>query len=54
MKKTQQPIKPRRLELKTETVVPLTDDQLRQVAGADASLRLSQCPTKCFTRGGSP
>ena len=48
MKKIKQPIKPRMLELKLETLVKLTDDQLQHVVGGNNSTRPSQCPTLCF------
>lgn len=37
------------LQLKKETLVHLSDDQLKDVVGGDKSTRLSQCPTLCFT-----
>jgi hypothetical protein len=48
MKKTKQPIKPRTLELKKETLVTLTADQLKDVVGGNKSTVKSQCPTLCF------
>jgi len=48
MKKHKQPDKLQTLLLKKETLVKLTDDQLKQVAGGNNSTRPSQCPTLCF------
>ncbi len=48
MKKLTKPIKPRTLELKKETLLRLTDDQLKNVVGGDKSTRPSQCVTLCF------
>lgn len=39
---------PRTLELKKETLVVLTTDQLEHVAGGNPSWRPSQCVTLCF------
>lgn len=49
MKKTNKRIKLRNLELKTETIVHLPTDHLRDVAGGNNSTVASQCPTLCFT-----
>jgi len=40
--------KPRTLELKTETVVHLTDELLKHVVGGNNSTRPSHCVTLCF------
>lgn len=42
------PTKPRVLKLNKETLVLLTDLQLKAVAGGDATTRPSQCFTLCF------
>jgi hypothetical protein len=48
MKKQTRPIKPRTHELKKETVLRLTDDQMKGVVGGIDSKRPSQCYTLCF------
>ena len=48
MKKHRQSDKPRVLKLNKETLIVLTDDQLKTVAGGNNSTRPSQCPTLCF------
>jgi hypothetical protein len=49
MKKPPRPITPRPLELKKETLIRLTDDQLKGIAGANTTGKKSQCVTLCFT-----
>jgi hypothetical protein len=48
VKKHTQPLKPRLLELKKETMVLLSHDQLQPVVGGNTSTRPSQCVTLCF------
>ncbi len=48
MKKQTRPLKPHTLELKQQTLLVLTQDQLKQVAGGNPSWRPSQCYTKCY------
>ena len=48
MKKHTKPFRPVKLELKKETLVILTDDQLKGVVGGNKSTVKSQCPTLCF------
>jgi hypothetical protein len=47
--KHKKPIKPRPLALQKETIVQLTHDLLKDVAGGNNSTKPSQCPTLCFT-----
>jgi hypothetical protein len=42
-------IQPRTLELKKETIIHLSSDQLKEVVGGNTSTKPSQCPTLCFT-----
>jgi hypothetical protein len=46
--KKHQPTKPSILKLNKETLVLLTDDQLKTVVGGNNSTRRSQCVTLCF------
>jgi hypothetical protein len=48
MNKHKKSRKPRALELKTETLVHLTDDVLKDVVGGNKSTVPSQCVTLCF------
>jgi len=49
MNKYKKTIKPRTLELKKETIIHLSSDQLKDVVGGSPSTKPSQCPTLCFT-----
>jgi len=48
MKKSQTHRKLATLELKSETLVLLGTEHLKEVAGGNTSTRRSQCPTLCF------
>ena len=46
---TKKPIKPRTLELKSETMIHLSTRWLKEVVGGNNSTVASQCRTLCFT-----
>jgi hypothetical protein len=48
MKQTKNPLKPRTLEFKKETVATLGTAALENVVGGNNTTRASQCATLCF------
>ena len=49
MMKTKKSLKLRTLELKSETIIHLSNQLLKEVAGGNNSTVPSQCRTLCFT-----